>query len=49
MLIGYCRTSTTDQPAGLAAQERDLCAAGAERIFVEQRAAWPSGRSWPTA
>ena len=36
MLIGYARTSTTDQTAGLAAQERDLTAAGAERLFSEQ-------------
>jgi DNA invertase Pin-like site-specific DNA recombinase len=36
MIIGYARTSTTDQTAGLAAQERDLTAAGAERIFSEQ-------------
>lgn len=36
MFIGYARTSTTDQNAGLAAQERDLTAAGAERIFREQ-------------
>jgi DNA invertase Pin-like site-specific DNA recombinase len=36
MLIGYCRTSTTDQQAGLAAQERDLRAAGAEKVFAEQ-------------
>src|SRR5258708_3387449 len=36
MLIGYCRTSTTDQTAGPAAQERDVLAAGAERIFAEQ-------------
>ncbi len=36
MIIGYARTSTTDQAAGLAAQERDLIAAGAERIFSEQ-------------
>src|SRR6202789_1113496 len=36
MLGGYGRTSTTDQDAGLAAQERDLTAAGAERIFSEQ-------------
>jgi hypothetical protein len=33
---GYARTSTIDQAAGLAAQERDLKAAGAERIFGEQ-------------
>ena len=36
MIVGYARTSTTDQAAGLAAQERDLKAAGAERIFGEQ-------------
>jgi hypothetical protein len=36
MIIGYARTSTTDQTAGLAAQSRDLTAAGAERIFSEQ-------------
>ncbi len=35
-LVGYCRTSTADQLAGLAAQERDLTAAGAERIVTEQ-------------
>jgi DNA invertase Pin-like site-specific DNA recombinase len=36
MIVGYARTSTTDQTAGLAAQERDLMAAGAERVFSEQ-------------
>lgn len=36
MLIGYGRTSTIEQLAGLAAQERDLRAAGCERIFTEQ-------------
>ena len=36
MNIGYARTSTTEQAAGLEAQERDLTAAGAERIFSEQ-------------
>jgi DNA invertase Pin-like site-specific DNA recombinase len=36
MIVGYCRTSTSDQTAGLAAQERDLKAAGAKRIFGEQ-------------
>ncbi|AQS47066.1 DNA invertase [Thioclava nitratireducens] len=36
MLIGYARTSTLDQKAGLEAQERDLIAAGCERVFVEQ-------------
>ena len=36
MMVGYARTSTWDQAAGLAAQQRDLKAAGAERMFSEQ-------------
>ncbi len=36
MQIGYARTSTTEQAAGLSAQQRDLAAAGAERVFAEQ-------------
>jgi DNA invertase Pin-like site-specific DNA recombinase len=36
MIVGYARTSTSDQTAGLGAQERDLKAAGAERLFAEQ-------------
>jgi len=36
MIVGYARTSTVDQTAGLDAQERDLKQAGAERVFVEQ-------------
>ena len=36
MQIGYARTSTLDQVAGLEAQERDLKAAGVEKIFSEQ-------------
>jgi DNA invertase Pin-like site-specific DNA recombinase len=36
VLIGYCRVSTPDQKAGLEAQQRDLLAAGAERVFAEQ-------------
>ena len=36
MLVGYGRTSTAEQTAGLAAQERDLRAAGCERLFSEQ-------------
>src|SRR6516225_8890601 len=36
MIVGYARTSTFDQAAGLAAQERDLKVAGAKRIFGEQ-------------
>jgi DNA invertase Pin-like site-specific DNA recombinase len=35
-LIGYARTSTLDQTAGLEAQERDLGAVGCTRIFTEQ-------------
>jgi DNA invertase Pin-like site-specific DNA recombinase len=34
--IGYGRTSTLEQRAGLDAQLRDLTAAGCEKIFVEQ-------------
>jgi DNA invertase Pin-like site-specific DNA recombinase len=34
--IGYARTSTTEQEAGLAAQIRDLEAAGCERVYSEQ-------------
>jgi DNA invertase Pin-like site-specific DNA recombinase len=36
MLIGYARTSTTEQVAGLEAQQRELRAAGCTRLFVEQ-------------
>ena len=36
MIVGYARTSTTDQMAGLEAQQRDLEAAGVERLFSEQ-------------
>ena len=36
MFIGYARTSTTEQEAGLEAQRRDLAAAGCERTFHEQ-------------
>ena len=36
MLVGYCRTSTFEQVAGLEAQERDLRAAACERVFSEQ-------------
>lgn len=36
MLVGYARTSTLDQTAGLEAQLRVLKAEGCERIFEEQ-------------
>jgi DNA invertase Pin-like site-specific DNA recombinase len=36
MIVGYARTSTLDQLAGLEAQERELRAARCERTFVEQ-------------
>ena len=35
MVIGYGRTSTIEQVAGLEAQIRDLKAAGAEKLFRE--------------
>lgn len=36
MLVGYARTSTMEQAAGLEAQVRDLQALGCERLFREQ-------------
>ena len=36
MLVGYGRTSTVTQEAGLEAQERDLKAVGVEKLFTEQ-------------
>ena len=36
MLIGYARTSTAEQAAGLAAQKRDLKAAGCEKTLAEE-------------
>jgi DNA invertase Pin-like site-specific DNA recombinase len=36
MIVGYARTSTVEQQAGLEAQERDLRAAGADKVFSEQ-------------
>lgn len=36
MLIGYARTSTLEQEAGLAAQVRDLEGLGCETVFSEQ-------------
>jgi DNA invertase Pin-like site-specific DNA recombinase len=39
MLIGYARTSTADQIAGLEAQIRDLKAAGCEKVYSEHASA----------
>ncbi len=36
MQIGYARTSTLDQKAGLAAQQAELEAVGCEKLYVEQ-------------
>jgi hypothetical protein len=36
MLIGYARTSTMDQKAGIEAQLRELAGAGCEKVFQEQ-------------
>jgi len=36
MIVGYARTSIVEQIAGLEAQERDLRAAGVEKVFAEQ-------------
>jgi DNA invertase Pin-like site-specific DNA recombinase len=36
MIVGYARTSTAGQIAGLEAQERELRAAGCDKIFREQ-------------
>jgi DNA invertase Pin-like site-specific DNA recombinase len=36
MLIGYARVSTTDQIAGMDAQQRDLAATGCSKLFTEQ-------------
>ena len=35
-LVGYARTSTIEQQAGLEAQQRDLRTAGCRKIFSEQ-------------
>ncbi len=36
MLVGYARTSTIEQAAGLEARRRDLAASGCEEVFEEQ-------------
>ena len=43
-LVGYARTSTTDQKAGLEAQLRDLDAAGCTKIFSEELSALATKR-----
>jgi DNA invertase Pin-like site-specific DNA recombinase len=45
MKIGYARTSTVEQVAGLDAQVRDLKAAGCEKIFQEQLSSVDGGRA----
>ena len=35
-LVGYARTSTAEQEAGQAAQERDLASAGCVKVFAER-------------
>ena len=39
MLVGYARTSTLEQEAGLEAQLRELRALGCEKVFQEQASA----------
>jgi len=48
MLIGYARTSTIEQEAGLEGQIRELEADGVEKIFAEQVSSIAS-RPAPTA
>jgi DNA invertase Pin-like site-specific DNA recombinase len=36
MLVGYARTSTLEQEAGLEVQQRELTSFGCERVFREQ-------------
>ena len=48
--IGYARTSTMEQLAGLDAQARDLTAAGCQHIYSEQVSSVALERPprWPT-
>ncbi|MFG6543348.1 recombinase family protein [Sulfitobacter sp. M22298] len=42
MLIGYARTSTTEQVNGLEAQREALKAIGCDRLYdVERQPSWP--------
>lgn len=45
MKIGYARTSTAEQVAGLEAQVRDLHAAGCEKVFAEQVSSTAANRA----
>ena len=45
MITGYGRTSTVEQIAGLEGQERDLTAAGAEKLFTERLTSVGPGHS----
>ena len=36
MIVGYARTSTADQVAGLEAQKKELTRAGVEKISAER-------------
>jgi DNA invertase Pin-like site-specific DNA recombinase len=49
MILGYARTSTVEQEAGLEAQLRDLEGAGVERPYREQTSSMgaPAARSHP--
>ena len=49
MLIGYARTSTVDQDAGLEAQVRDLRSAGCEKVFAEKVSSVTGQRAQLTA
>jgi hypothetical protein len=41
MIVGYARTSTVEQTAGLEAQQRDLAAAGVEKTFAASSSSSP--------
>jgi DNA invertase Pin-like site-specific DNA recombinase len=45
MRVGYARTSTVEQVAGFEAQQRELAAAGCEKVFSEQLSSVDATRS----
>ena len=45
MIIGYARTSTAEQRAGLEVEIRDLAVLPAENTFAEQVSSVAEGRS----